>query len=34
MKENRFGPGMRDPRVDFFRGLAFIIIFIAHVPQN
>ena len=24
----------RDPRVDFFRGLAFIIIFIAHVPDN
>ena len=24
----------RDPRVDFFRGLAFLIIFIAHVPAN
>ena len=24
----------RDPRVDFFRGLAFIIILIAHVPSN
>ncbi|MGF1625513.1 MAG: OpgC family protein [Alphaproteobacteria bacterium] len=24
----------RDPRVDFFRGLAFIIILIAHVPAN
>ncbi len=24
----------RDPRIDFFRGLAFIIIFIAHVPDN
>ncbi len=24
----------RDPRVDFFRGLAFIIILIAHVPGN
>jgi len=24
----------RDPRVDFFRGLAFIIILIAHIPSN
>jgi hypothetical protein len=24
----------RDPRIDFFRGLAFIIILIAHVPSN
>ncbi|MEM7444973.1 MAG: OpgC domain-containing protein [Pseudomonadota bacterium] len=24
----------RDPRVDFFRGLAFIIILLAHVPSN
>ncbi len=26
--------GGRDPRVDFFRGLCFLIIFIAHVPGN
>ena len=24
----------RDPRVDFFRGAAFIIILIAHIPSN
>ena len=24
----------RDPRIDFFRGLAFIIILIAHIPSN
>ena len=24
----------RDPRIDFFRGLAFIIILIAHIPAN
>ena len=24
----------RDPRLDFFRGIAMLIIFIAHVPEN
>jgi hypothetical protein len=24
----------RDPRLDFFRGLAILIIFIAHIPEN
>jgi hypothetical protein len=24
----------RDPRLDFFRGLAMLIIFVAHVPGN
>ena len=28
------GPRVRDPRLDFFRGLAMLIIFIAHVPNN
>lgn len=28
------GPRVRDPRLDFFRGLAMLIIFIAHVPDN
>lgn len=27
-------PRVRDPRLDFFRGLAMLIIFIAHVPGN
>ena len=25
---------VRDPRLDFFRGIAMLIIFVAHVPQN
>ncbi|MEQ9334235.1 OpgC domain-containing protein [Thalassobaculum sp.] len=28
------GPRVRDPRLDFFRGVAMLIIFIAHVPNN
>jgi len=28
------GPRIRDPRLDFFRGIAMLIIFIAHVPGN
>lgn len=28
------GPRVRDPRLDFFRGIAMLIIFIAHVPDN
>lgn len=28
------GPRIRDPRLDFFRGVAMLIIFIAHVPSN
>ena len=28
------GPRVRDPRLDFFRGVAMLIIFIAHVPDN
>lgn len=27
-------PKRRDPRLDFFRGLCFIFIFIAHIPDN
>jgi hypothetical protein len=27
-------PKYRDPRLDFFRGLALLIIFVAHVPEN
>ncbi|MEM7619052.1 MAG: OpgC domain-containing protein [Pseudomonadota bacterium] len=27
-------PAMRDPRLDFFRGIGMFIIFIAHVPSN
>src|SRR3546814_19072946 len=27
-------PGVRDPRLDFFRGVAMLIIFVAHVPDN
>lgn len=27
-------PAQRDPRLDFFRGLAMLIIFVAHVPNN
>lgn len=27
-------PRMRDPRLDFFRGISMFIIFIAHVPSN
>ncbi len=27
-------PRLRDPRLDFFRGVAMLIIFIAHVPDN
>lgn len=27
-------PKARDPRLDFFRGLAMLIIFVAHVPDN
>ena len=34
MSTQQSGAKIRDPRVDFFRGLAFIIIFIAHVPAN
>ena len=34
MSNQQPAASMRDPRVDFFRGLAFIIIFIAHVPAN
>ena len=25
---------VRDPRLDFFRGIAMLIIFVAHVPSN
>jgi hypothetical protein len=27
-------PGRRDPRLDFFRGLAMLIILVAHIPYN
>ena len=31
---SRPGRAPRDPRLDFFRGIAMLIIFIAHVPEN
>ncbi|GJL80398.1 MAG: membrane protein [marine bacterium B5-7] len=34
MTSNTQQPRQRDPRLDFFRGMAMLIIFIAHVPNN
>ncbi len=31
---NRLTDSTRDPRIDFFRGIAWCIIFIAHIPNN
>lgn len=32
--KNEHAARQRDPRIDFFRGLALLIIFVAHVPMN
>ena len=35
MQKNSNPPaGQRDPRLDFFRGIAMFIILIAHTPNN